>query len=517
MRRSSVAGDAPRDPVLLAADLRQRSEALQAEFLSERVLVVAANRGPVTLETDRDGSVRFKYGEGGLVKALLGLCRHADATWIACARNEADMAWRAGSAALPDGSDVHIQFLSPEPSAYEGYYNVIANPLLWFLQHSMWDVPRSPVIDRTTWQAWAEGYVVVNRLFAEAIADHVRATSRPTLVMLQDYHLYLVARFLRQSLRPPERPTTLHFVHVPWPGPEYWRILPAAMRQAILDGLCAVDLLGFQTREDSLNFIRTCESHLPRAHTNYKRGRVWYRNHATHVRDFPISIDVEALRQLAVSAETAEYRSEIQDFVEDRQLVVRIDRIEPSKNIVRGFQAFEEMLELYPEHRGEVKFLALLVPSRLGVGEYQAYMDELMAAAGRVNARYGASDWEPVRVVVGENYPRAVAALQLYDVLLVNAIADGMNLVAKEGPIVNQRHGVLVLSERTGACQQLGPGALVISPCDVYATAEALHQALVMPHEERREWAGRLRWLIEREDITAWLSSQLEAVSALGL
>jgi trehalose 6-phosphate synthase len=381
----------------------------------------------------------------------------------------------------------------------------------------MWDVPRAPVIDRTVWEAWEDGYVAVNRLFAEVIAEQVRATSRPTLVMLQDYHLYLAARFLRTNMSPRERPTLLHFVHIPWPGPEYWRILPPAMRQAILDGLCGVDLLGFQTRADGLNFIRTCQSHLPRAHVDYKKDRVWYRNHATYVRDFPISIDVGALGQVAESQEVADYLSEIQDDVGDRQLILRIDRIEPSKNIVRGFQAFEEMLGIYPEHLGQVQFLALLVPSRMDVDEYQNYLDDLMAAAGRVNAKYGTSEWEPVRVLVGESYPRAVAALQLYDVLLVNAIADGMNLVAKEGPIVNQRHGVLILSERTGARQQLEAGAIVISPCDVYATAEALHQALVMSTGERSERATRLRWLIEREDITAWLCRQLETVAELNL
>ncbi|MFQ6014606.1 MAG: trehalose-6-phosphate synthase [Anaerolineae bacterium] len=499
-------------------DIHHRCEALQADFLSNRALIIAANRGPVTFETAEDGSLQFQRGEGGLVTALIGLCRHADATWIACAQTKADTHWREGSVTLSDeGSTIRVQFLSPEASAYDSYYNVIANPLLWFLQHSMWDVPRAPVIDRTTWQAWEHGYVVVNRLFADAIVRQVLATARPTLVMLQDYHLYLVARFLCTKLRPRERPTLLHFVHIPWPGPEYWRILPATMRQAILDGLCAVDLLGFQTGEDGLNFIRTCESHLPRAYVNYKRGRVWYRNHATHVRDFPISINVEALRHLAESQEVAQYLSEIQEAVGDRQLVMRIDRIEPSKNIVRGFQAFEEMLELYPEHRGQVKFLALLVPSRLDVDEYQDYLDELMAAAGRVNAKHGDGEWEPVRVLIGENYPRAVAALQLYDALLVNAIADGMNLVAKEGPIVNQRHGVLILSERVGGRQQLESGAIVISPCDVYATAEALHQALTMPTQERQERAERLRWLIEREDITAWLYRQLEVVAELNL
>jgi trehalose 6-phosphate synthase len=498
---------------------RLSCEALQAEILANRTLIIAANRAPVTFEQAEDGSFSFQRGGGGLVTALLGLSRHApDATWIACARTEADTAWHDGSVTLEDGSTVQIDFVSPEPSAYEGYYNVIANPLLWFLQHSMWDVPRAPIINRATWQAWENGYEAVNSMFAEAIAQRVRASQRPSLVMLQDYHLYLTARYLRGRLRRKSRAVILHFVHIPWPGPEYWSILPPGMRQAILNGLCATDLLGFQTREDGLNFLRTCESHLPQASANYTRGRVWYRNHATHVRDFPISVDVSDLRRMAGAPEVAQFREEIQNIVGDCKLIIlRIDRIEPSKNIVRGFLAFEEMLELHPEHLNEVKFLALLVPSRLEVEEYQNYLDELMAAAGRVNARYGNAEWEPVRVLVGDNYARAIAAEQLYDVLLVNAIADGMNLVAKEGPMVNERDGVLVLSERAGARQQLEPGALIVSPCDVYATAEALHQALEMPAEERHERAVRLCWLIEREDITAWLCDQLQAVASLDM
>jgi trehalose 6-phosphate synthase len=495
-----------------------RCESLQASFFAGRALVIAANRGPVTFEAAEDGSLQFQRGGGGLVTALTGLCRYADATWISCAQTETDAAWREGSVALwDDGGSIRLKFLAPDAEAYDAYYNVIANPLLWFLQHSMWDVPRAPLIGRDTWQAWEHGYVAVNRLFAQAIAQQVRALSRPTLVMLQDYHLYLAARFLRREMSVAGRPILLHFVHIPWPGAEDWSILPPAMRMAILDGLCGVDLLGFQTKEDSLNFIRTCESHLPGAHVNFKRGRIWYRNHTTHVRDFPISIDVPALRQLAASDEVVAHRADLQNRLGDQQLIVRVDRSEPSKNIVRGFRAFEEMLELHSEHRGKVKFLAMLVPSRLGVEEYQNYLDELMASAGRVNARYGDSEWEPVRLVVGDDYARGVAALQMYDVLLVNSIADGMNLVAKEGPIVNQCDGVLILSERAGAHQQLAPGSTIISPCDVYSTAEALHQALVMPLEERQRRAQRLRWLIEREDITDWLCRQLETISELHL
>ncbi len=487
------------------------------DFLNERSLIIVANRGPVTFERTEEGELSYERGKGGLVTALLGLCRYTDVTWIASARTEADAAWKEGTLTLSEGVEVYLKFITPSEDAYYGYYNVIANPLLWFLQHSMWDVPRTPVINAGTWQSWHEGYVAVNEMFAAAIEEEVRTQATPPLVMLQDYHLYLTARSLWRALKPGKRPTMLHFIHIPWPGPEYWRILPPEMRNTILDSLCATDLLGFQTQEDALNFLRTCETLIPRAYPKYRRGSIWYRNHRTHVRDFPISIDVDALQETARSEEVAEYREEFHQMIGEQRLILRIDRLEPSKNILRGFLAFEELLERYPEHRGKVIFLALLVPSRLGVGEYQDYLNELMAAAGHINATYGMSEWEPVRILVGQNYPRAVAAMQLYEVLLVNSIADGMNLVAKEGPVVNERNGVLILSERTGAHQQLKKGALIISPCDVYATSEALHEALTMSADERAERAPRLKQIVEEEDITAWLCQQLQAVARLKL
>ena len=488
-------------------------------LLQNRQLVIASNHGPVTFHTDENGDIQpQRSGGGGLVSALSGIAQHVDACWIASALSEEDKDWQGGMVPIAEGSgSVQVKFVSSEEAAYNGYYKVIANPLLWFLQHSMWDIFRSPTIDRTTWQNWQNGYMVVNRLFAEAVTKQILEKQQPSLVMLQDYHLYLAPYYIRRVFRPRKKYTLMHFIHIPWPGAEDWGYLPARMRQSILEGLCSVDLLGFQTREDGLNFIRTCESHLPHAHVNFKQGRVWYRNHTTHVRDFPISIDVNALKRLAESAEVAEHHKSFLEQYGGNPLILRIDRIEPSKNIVRGFQAFEELLEQYPEHRGKVQFLALLVPSRMEVEQYQDYLNELMGAAGQVNAKYGDSNWEPVRVVVGENYPRAVAAMQLYDVLLVNSIADGMNLVAKEGPVVNQQQGVLVLSERTGAHEQLGSGALVIPPLDISATASAIHQALVMPLDERKEKAMRLRSLIEKEDIVDWLCRQLETIVELGL
>jgi trehalose 6-phosphate synthase len=491
---------------------------IQESDQTQRDIIIASNRGPATFQTSKNGELVIQRGSGGLVTALMSLAHHIEVTWVACALTEEDKTWQEGEISLSeDANPIYMKFISPDAVAFEGYYNVISNPLLWFLQHSMWDVSHVPVIDRNTWKAWEDGYLVVNRQFSEAISTRLGANPKSNLVMLQDYQLYMVASYLRRKLPSRRRPTILHFIHIPWPGPEYWGFLPPAMRLAILSSLCAVDVLGFQTRDDALNFIRTVESYLHGASVKYKRGRIWYRNHATHVRDFPISIDVGELKRVALDSDQEGFEREIRDIIADRKLILRIDRIEPSKNIVRGFQAFEELLELYPQHHNQVIFLALLVPSRMDVQEYKNYLDELMAAAGRVNARFGDSEWEPVRLIVGENYPRAVAALKMYDVLLVNAIADGMNLVAKEGPIVNQKDGVLILSERTGARQQLESGALVISPCDIYATAEAMHQALLMSEKEKQEKTARLKWLIEREDVVDWLCQQLNTIAELNL
>ena len=491
---------------------------LQQSLLQQRQLIIAANRSPATITQTENGEIQFQRGGGGLVTALIGLVQNVEAVWVASASNETEKEWKSGIVPLADSErSIQVEFITPEEQVYDRYYNQISNPLLWFLQHSMWDFVSAPTIDQATWKAWDEGYVLVNQMFGERIAQRIRASQQRSLVFLQDYHLYLAPRFIRQSAGDKKKFAITHFIHIPWPGSEDWGILPQPMRQAILKGLCAVDLLGFQTREDSLNFIRTVESHLPNSHVNFRKGRVWYHNHITHVRDFPISIDVDALKSLAQSDVVEDHRNQLNEMVQDLQVIIRIDRTEPSKNIVRGFQAFEEMLDLYPEHIGKVVFLAVLVPSRLKVEEYQNYLDDLMAAAGRVNARFGTSGWEPIRVLIGEDYPRAIAALQIYDILLVNSIADGMNLVAKEGPIVNQRNGVVLLSERVGAQQQLESGVTIISPCDIYNTARAMHDALMLPMEERKIHADRLRCLVEEADVNDWFCQQLRAIAELNL
>ncbi len=300
------------------------------------------------------------------------------------------------------------------------------------------------------------------------------------------------------------------FVHIPWPGPDAWRILPDAIRSAILTSLLASDRVGFQTKSDAFNFVQCCRFYIPEAHSRGSRDRIHYQGRVTEARAYPISVDVQKIEAMVQEAPTHLLKSQLINMVGDRKLILRVDRVEPSKNILRGLEAYRTLLTAHPEHRGRVQMLALLVPSRMEVGEYQDYLQQIMAQAGMINAEFSGEYWEPVRIMLGENYARAIAAMQLYDVLLVNPIADGMNLVAKEGALVNQRNGVLVLSEHAGVFAELGDHALVISPFDIHSTAEALHQALTMSPDERQRRAEALRAKVQSSDVSLWFRNQLD-------
>jgi trehalose 6-phosphate synthase len=501
----------------LASEHQRKLASTSEHVLSDRTLILASNRGAVEFRQNENGEFEGSRGTGGLVTAISAISRLAKPVWVAAAMTDAD---RLKAQEVEDGlitwqsedTQFDLRFVTPEASDYQGYYNEIANPLLWFLQHSMWDAPRTPNITSDVWEAWG-AYERVNQLFADTILAEIERKGQPAVVLLQDYHLYLVA----SSLRPRVAPGTLLtlFVHIPWPGADYWTLLPTSMRQSILRSCCALDILGFHTKGYQRNFLDTCRANLPEAVIDYRGGTVTLDGHTLQARVYPISIDVPALLQLAeTSPIVRDYRYRLRGRLGD-QTIIRVDRIEPSKNIVRGFQAFDELLKQHPEHRGRVKFLSFLVPSRLGVDEYARYLEEIMVTVGWINTRYGTPEWQPVELFIGDDYERGIAAMQLYDVLLVNPISDGMNLVAKEGPTVNATGGVLILSDSAGAFDQLGSAAVVVSQTDIVGTAHALHDALTMRLTERYRRSAILKRMIAEEDISQWLYHQLEDLQAL--
>ncbi len=492
-------------------------------LLEKSTLIIASNRGPIEYQIEEDGSYSTRRGSGGVVTAVGAVSRYSHLIWVASAMTDGDRKRAAEAQAQgetmirPPDSDVSLRFVVASEEEYDGYYNRISNPLLWFLQHYLWDTPRSPDINQDTWTAWYHGYVKVNEQFANEVVAAARASDLPPLVMLQDYHLYLAPGKIREMM---PNITLQHFIHIPWPDPDYWQLLPQEMRSSICASMLANDIVGFQTNAHARSFMNTCEANLDGVELDYRRSEIHYRGRTTRAAAYPISIDCEAVEAVASTEDAIRHEEHLEQFLNEFT-IVRVDRAEPSKNIVRGFLAYDRFFDEFPEYIGRVNFLAYLVPSRLEVLEYVDYLDDINTVVGRVNTKYANAAehdgvaWQPIRVFIGDDYPRALAAMKHYDVLMVNAIFDGMNLVAKEGALLNQRNGVMILSEAAGAFQQLGPYSLTVSPTDVEGTAAAIYKALTMEDQKRAEWSRDLRDLVRRENIRAWIYAQLEDIARL--
>ncbi|MBD0348919.1 MAG: trehalose-6-phosphate synthase [Thermoleophilia bacterium] len=474
-----------------------------------RKLIIVSNRGPVGYTLGHDGELAARRGGGGLVTALRSLVSHHDVTWIASVMSEGDRlmverhdghAWEERAR---DGSEYRLRLVWHPLQAYDWYYNVVANPVLWFAQHYLWDLAASPDWDHGLHNAWHNGYLAVNANFASAVLSELEREP-DAAVFFHDYHLYVVPRLVRE--RAPQA-TLAHFVHIPWPQADYWRVLPEEIRRAVHEGMLANDVVGFHTERWRRNFLRSCED-IVEARVDYDASEVVHGGRRVAANARPISVDPPEFEELsesdAVLSEEATILSSRRDY-----LVLRVDRTDPSKNVVRGLRAYELFLEAHPELHGRVQMLALLDPSRQDIPEYAEYLAAIQRAARTVNDRFQQPGWVPLDLQIADNFAQSVAAYKQFDVLLVNAIFDGLNLVAKEAPLVNERDGVLVLSENTGVHEELGDWALTVNPFDVAGQAEAIFSALTMSAEERRRRIEAIRTTVREHDIGRWIADQL--------
>lgn len=478
-----------------------------ARALQEWFPIIASNRAPY----EPTPAAGVRRGSGGLVSAMLTVAGATGATWVACARTEAErrLAKVRDPFALTRQHQppFAIHHVDTDPVSYEQYYSVIANPFLWFIQHYLWPLAYEPVVDQHIHDAWEHGYVAVNQQMAAAVIGVARSSPRPPLVLTQDYQLYLAPRMIREAL---PHATLQQFIHIPWPTPQYWTVLPRTMRDGIIDGLLANDVVGFQTNRDVRNFLVSCDE-LMGLRVDHREGAVLHRGRVVWVRAYPVSVDVGALSALAAGSGVAKEDARLAAWKPEK-LIVRVDRTDPAKNIIRGFLAYERMLINHREMFGKVQFWAFLQPSRQDVAAYREYLQRVRSTAARINSELQQPGWQPIRLELRESLKRAVAAYKAFDVLLVNPIYDGMNLVAKEGMLLNAKDGVLVLSENAGAHEQLGKYALSINPFDVDATADALYRGLEMPVDERRSRGEEIRRQVQSDDILHWLRCQLEDI-----
>lgn len=498
-----------------------------ASFVGNRRVIIASNRGPVEFYREPNGHISTKRGSGGVVTALAGLAHTLPLTWIAATMSDGDRE------IFPDPSSpardvrlsrqrLRVRYVNISPDVYTRYYDEISNEILWFLQHYLWDAASSPNFTEQHYLAWDEGYHVVNHAIADAIASEALSgpsastTSRrrtqardgsDTIILLQDYHLYLAAAFIRERL---PGAVIQQFIHIPWPDVRYWHFLPERFLRQIYEGLAANDVLGFQTELDARNFLECARVLLPGSRVDHDQNMLTWRRHRLLAKAYPITVDAAEVRHTLSAAPARAAAQELEPlFADGAQIIVRVDRLEPTKNIVRGFLAYEQILRDHPELRGNVRHLAFLVPSRQSLAVYRAYAHGVRRVIRRINNEFGTEQWQPITPFFDNNRARALVAMRHCDALIVNPIIDGMNLVAKEGALANEHDGVIILSRTAGASQQMAEAVLPVTPMDIEETAQQLYAALIMPQHERQQRATRARNIILSESLAQWIEDQL--------
>jgi trehalose 6-phosphate synthase len=490
---------------------------------------VASNRGPISYQFATDGSLTGQRGGGGMIagvmSGLAAVAPQADVTWICAALSDADRtAARQPDTGVRDPDGVPVRMLDIPPDIFDRAYNNVANSTLWFLHHLLFDTTNQPQFGLAFAPDWAS-YLAYNEAFAAALAEEAGPDREPggVAMLVQDYHLSLVPRMLRERLDGAAGGHTriAHFWHIPWAPSDYYRILPLDVGRALLDGILGADHAGFHAARWASAFLDCCTAILGAdvdrtgpASTGGVAiagtvGRVRYRGHVTEVAVHPMGVDADALRTRAGGADVRAHIGTLGQAAGGRKLIVRVDRTELSKNIVRGLAAYRELLATRPQWRGRVMHLAFAYPSRSAVPEYRAYTEQVRRLAREITEEFGTADWNPLILEVKDDYPRSLAACALADVLVVNPIRDGMNLVAQEGPVLSQRGCALVLSREAGAAATLAADALLVNPFDVTETADAMHQALAMPDAERLRRSAGIAATAAAFRPARWLGDQL--------
>jgi len=448
-------------------------------------LVVVSNRGPVSFSLDRGGRPVRAGSAGGLAATLEPLLEGREAAWVACAMSDADR--KAAAEGVSEAESIDLYLLQPDPATYRMAYDVVANSTLWFCHHHMFDLTRRPRLDRHWTEAW-DGYRELNREFATAVSD---VAAHGATVLVQDYHLCLLPRMLAAA-RPDLR--TVHFTHTPFADPNALRVLPDDAALELLEGMSAASGCGFHTERWKAAFLACCQDKAVRPPATFVS---------------PLSPDPAHLARRAASPSYEAAARRLEEWAGDRKVILSVDRVEPSKNLLRGFWSFDELLHGHPELRERVVMLSLSYASRQSLPEYLAYATEMEHTADMVNDKWGNAGWTPVVLDMADDPYRSFAALERYDVLLVNSIRDGLNLVAKEGPLLNTSDGVLALSREAGSYEELGNEALGVNPFDVSGTAEVLAKALEMEPSERKRRSRALKGIVTSRGPEQWLADQI--------
>lgn len=467
-------------------------------------LVVVSNREPVIHESFGSGFREIRPASG-MVTGIEPILRAVHGTWVAHGSGSADRRTVDLRNRLPvpmhqPQYTLRRVWLTDEEE--QGYYSGVANSAIWPLCHIAY---ARPSFCRSDWELYRQ----VNAKFCKAVLDEIGIG--PAIVFIQDYHLALLPRMLKD-----QRPdlTVIHFWHIPWPNPEAFRIFPWG--EELLDGLLGNDLLGFHIQYHCNNFLDTVDTVIE-SRVDRELFRIFRGGKMTFVRPFPISVDVDQIAIDSASDEVSRRAQEILCEIEctatDQTLLVGVDRLDYTKGIPERLRAFEQMLAGNSELHGKVTLLQLAAPSRTDVDKYRRLDAKIEVLVDEINQKYRTPKWMPIRFLRSHHdYTTVLAAYQLAHTLLVTSVHDGMNLVAKEFIAARvDGDGVLLLSRYTGAAREL-IDAVQVNPYDVDEVAASLYASLVMSESDRRERMARMRRLVSSNNIYGWGTSIFEEV-----
>jgi trehalose 6-phosphate synthase len=446
------------------------------------------------------------------VPVLEPVLEHLGGRWISAAMSDADREAAHATPAPRRGQGVALSLLDLPSELHRQHYEVASVGYLGLLFHYLFEPAYTPVFDRRFLRAW-EAYREVNRLYA---TQALRLLEEEVVVSVQDYHLMLLVAEMHRRQQASERLPSIYFHHIPWCEPDYFAMLPESVRDEILQGLVAHDVAAFHSRRWAASFTSCCERFLPGAVC--ADDTVQWRDCSVRVLSSPAPLDVGRVQALLRDPRTEEWAGRFRQLQAGRWALVRVDRADLWKNVLRGFVALEALLDRRPELAERIWMLAILAPTRMWMAEYRRYLDACRTVVSRINERFtpSGSSAAPVSLLVADNPQladrhRALAGLRIADAVLVNSIFDGLNLVAKEGVVASDPGPVLILSRNAGAYDELGSAALAINPFDVAETAAAIERAFEMPPAERAARAGELRRTVLGRRPQDWVAEQLRA------
>ncbi|MFH1889015.1 MAG: trehalose-6-phosphate synthase [Candidatus Omnitrophota bacterium] len=468
---------------------------LVKDKMGDYMFVVVSNRQPY-IHIFKKGKIEYQRGAGGVITALDPVMQACNGTWVAFGNGEADhrVSDEHGKIKVPpDKSSYTLKRIWLSKEEENGYYYGYSNEALWPLCHMAF---QRPTFREEDW----EYYVKVNQKFARAVIEEL--AGRKAFVWIQDYHLCLLPKFLKEMA--PNQLIIAHFWHIPWPNYETFRICP--QKKEILEGLLSNDLLGFHIRYHRDNFFDAIDRELE-SKINRERFSIIRKSHETLVRPYPISVDFEGVNELAGSETVAKAReSLVEEFsLSGLKVLLGLDRIDYTKGIPERLLAIDSLLQDHSELKEKFVFLQMGEISRIHIPKYKSLNDEINALVEEINWKHSTEGWKPIILVRRHlSFAELLAFYLLGDICIVSSLHDGMNLVAKE--FLSSRSdesGMLVLSQFTGAAREL-TDAVMINPYDRKQSSEGIFAAMTMPDDERRKRVVRMRQIIQQNNIFRW-------------